>query len=135
MGKSDKTNKTNGGGEVFGDFARKRFATDRVKVDHETGMVNVPGVGPLPLVGPTSGREYKNLKEAEAQFELDRAKLNQDRAKRWQCVQCKRIWRGGKVRVKKLNPASDQVYYVCPDKQCDAPVIEYTGPKGTTRQS
>ena len=61
-----------------------------LQIDHETGEIVIPGFGRLPLVGPTSGAEYKRLKESE---ELKRAmnkRLVMLMSTVYLCVQCKR---------------------------------------------
>ena len=64
-----------------------------VQVDHETGMLHVPGIGDLPLVGPTSGSEYKRLKESEIDKREMNKRLMAVMRKSWQCVQCRRVWK------------------------------------------
>ena len=49
----------------------KRQAPDVPKkrgvwIDHETGLIHGLPEGPQPLVGPTSGKAYEDLKKAEA---------------------------------------------------------------------
>ena len=74
------------------DFTKK-FPPPIVTVDHDTGMLHVPGVGPLPLVGPTSGKEYQDLKKSlHGKAELNRRMMDIFR-RHWQCTQCKKIWK------------------------------------------
>jgi len=59
-------------------------------VDHETGLLHLPGKEPLPLIGPTSGRAYEKLKQDEKN--AVQQKLDWERILRstYQCLQCRR---------------------------------------------
>lgn len=101
----------------------KKAPEKGVWVDHETGLVHIPGKDPLPLVGPTSGSEYDRLKKAEQRFKSDKASLLRLMRATWKCSQCAREWKGEDVRVKKAAPDTEDVVFVCPDRKCDAPVV------------
>lgn len=74
------------------DFTKK-FPPPIVQVDHDTGMLHVPGIGPLPLVGPTSGRAYEDLKKSlHAKADINRRLMDIFR-RHWQCTQCKKVWK------------------------------------------
>lgn len=60
-------------------------------VDHEKGTVNVPGVGELPLVGPTSGQAYRDLKSKEAQHAEEMQWLFDAMRSTWSCPRCRKI--------------------------------------------
>jgi hypothetical protein len=97
---------------------------EQIRVDHETGLIHgLPG-GPQPLVGPTTGREYEQLKQNEARNEQVKRLLERRMVTTYQCTQCKRKWPGVHVRVKwRKQYGVNMETFVCPDSHCDAPVI------------
>jgi hypothetical protein len=96
---------------------------ETVKVDHETGMVNVPGKGDLPLIGPTSGSAYEDLKKREAEQRQFMMRLKRAILSTYQCQQCKRKMSGANIRVRMETIGGIQAQtLVCSDPKCDAPV-------------
>lgn len=94
-----------------------------VKVDHETGMVNVPGKGELPLIGPTSGSAYEDLKKREKDQYQFMLRLKRAILSTYQCQQCKKKMSGGNVRPKTVSiDGIETQILVCSDPKCDAPV-------------
>lgn len=106
------------------DFTKRNPPREKVRVDHETGLIHgLPG-GPQPLVGPTAGREYEALKRNEQKHAAAMQILKRQMASTFQCTQCKRTFPGTVVRVKfpMVGGVPTQLL-VCPDSKCDAPVV------------
>lgn len=96
----------------------------KIFIDHETGLIHGLPDGPEPLVGPTSGREYEELKRKEKQQAAMNAHLERQMLSTFQCVQCKRKQSGKFVRVKWLKQDGVNLEtLVCSDVKCDAPVV------------
>lgn len=94
-----------------------------VKVDHETGMVNVPGKGELPLIGPTSGSAYEDLKRREKEQYQFMLRLKRAILSTYQCQQCKKKISGAHVRIRTTTIGGlETQLLVCSDPKCDAPV-------------
>lgn len=101
-----------------------QIPTDITKVDHETGLIHVPGRGNLPLIGPTSGSAYEDLKAKEKQNRAAMLHLKRQMLSTFQCTQCKRKQPGTQVRVKWMKTEGvDMETLVCRDPKCDAPVV------------
>jgi hypothetical protein len=97
---------------------------NKVYIDHETGLIHGLPDGPEPLVGPTSGKEYEDLKVREKQQAAMNAMLERQMLSTYQCTQCKRKQIGKHVRVKWLKQEGvNMETLVCFDGKCDAPVI------------
>jgi hypothetical protein len=92
-----------------------------VWIDHETGLIHGLPEGPQPLVGPTSGRAYEDLKAAEKKNEAAKRVMQRMMLSNWKCTQCRRVWKGTKVRVRFDEHHYEKFY--CPDGKCDAPVV------------
>jgi hypothetical protein len=103
-------------------------------VDHETGLIHLPS-GDLPLVGPTSGMEYEQLKRAEPDAKKARWLIERYLRSILQCTQCKRkfshfnpsrereiLCRAPRIRWLKVEGRM-QESLVCFDPACDGPVI------------
>ena len=98
-----------------------------LQIDHETGELDIPNFGRLPLVGPTSGSEYEQLKKREAEKrELNKNLLALMR-KFWKCSQCGKIWPGTRIRPQWSKALQTEIL-VCADPACDAPVVECEAP-------
>jgi hypothetical protein len=105
------------------DFTKRK----PIRVDHETGALDIPGVGKLPLVGPTSGSAYREFQNREAEMaELSRM-LESMLAKYWRCSRCRRVWTGRQAQLHRpeLNPNVSTVLEfvvkykpMCPSKRC-----------------
>lgn len=91
-------------------------------VDHETGTMAVPGVGDLPLVGPTSGREYAALKTQEESHKDLMALLAARIHSTYVCIQCRRTYPGARV-ILHTDPDTQATSLRCPDPTCAAPVM------------
>ena len=91
-----------------------------VWIDHETGLIHGLPNGPQPLVGPTTGAAYEELKKNEKNHEAANRLLKRQMLSNWQCTQCKRKWRGTLIRFRIVN-GKEQL--TCPDAHCDAPVV------------
>lgn len=101
-----------------------KIPTDVVRVDHETGDVHVPGKGNLPLIGPTSGAAYEDLKRKEKEHRASMLRLQRAMLSTFQCTQCKQRQPGTEVRVKWMKQEGVEMEtLVCRDRKCDAPVI------------
>ncbi len=92
----------------------------KVRIDHETGIIHGLPAGPQPLVGPTTGRAYEELKQKERLHSLRNAFLERQMLSTFQCTQCKRKQSGKNVRVK-LDHGAEVL--VCSNSKCDAPVV------------
>jgi len=113
------------------DFSKLR---KRIHVDHETGELDIPGVGKLPLVGPTSGDAYRALQNREAEMaELTRL-LESMLGKYWRCSRCRRVWSGRQVQLHRpeFNPDVSTVLDfigkykpMCPSKRCQETAAKY----------
>lgn len=101
-----------------------KIPTDITKVDHETGDIHVPGKGNLPLIGPTSGSAYEDLKQKEKENRLAMQRLKRAMLSTFQCTQCHTRQPGTDVRVKwgKVEGVEMETL-VCRDRKCDAPVV------------
>lgn len=99
-------------------------AMSRIYIDHETGLIHGLPDGPEPLVGPTSGREYEELKRKESQQKVMNAHLERQMLSMFQCTQCKRKQSGKHVRVvwRKMDGVNVETL-ICSDVKCDGPVI------------
>ena len=101
-----------------------KLPTDVVTVNHETGEVHVPGKGNLPLIGPTSGPAYEDLKRKEQEHRASMLRLQRAMLSTFQCTQCHKIQPGTEVRVKWMKPEGVEMEtLVCRDRKCDAPVV------------
>jgi hypothetical protein len=110
-----------------------RIPTDVVKVNHETGNVHVPGKGDLPLIGPTSGTAYEELKRKETENQAAMMRLKRAIFSEYQCTQCKRKMSGALTRVKWLTLDGVKAEaLVCCDTRCDAPVVMIKDALGLT---
>lgn len=85
--------------EIF-NFTKKKPKSktpDIVHIDHNADSNDtalfVPGKGHLPLIGPTSGFDFEELKRREQHAMYVREFMLRELHKNWQCTQCKRIWR------------------------------------------
>ncbi len=81
------------------DITKKSPIKNPLQIDHETGDIVVPGFGRVPLVGPTSGSEYKRLKGAEQEKRALNRHLHDMMTKAWKCQQCGKVWPGTKLRI------------------------------------
>lgn len=96
----------------------------QIRIDHETGLIHGLPEGPQPLVGPTTGSEYQELKKKEKQHAQAMHFLKRQILSTYQCTQCKRKWSGRDVRVKwRKQDGVNMETLVCPNKKCDGPVI------------
>jgi len=98
-----------------------------LQIDHETGDLVISNFGRLPLVGPTSGSEYEQLKKREAQKRVVDEILLRLMRKFWKCNQCGKIWPGTQIRPQ-WSKALQAEILVCADPSCDAPVVECEAP-------
>lgn len=78
-------------------------------IDHEMGLIHIPGKGALPLVGPTTGREYERLKLSEAEKIQFNTRWYAIACQRWKCTQCGRVCRrlkfaGGRPLANQSTP-------------------------------
>jgi hypothetical protein len=92
-----------------------------VWIDHETGLIHGLPNGPEPLVGPTSGKAYEDLKAKEKQNAAASKVMQRLMLSNWKCTQCKRRWKGTLVRIRFDEYHKEKFY--CPDGKCDAPVV------------
>ena len=99
-------------------------APEGVWVDHETGLIHIPGMEPREMVGPTSGKEYQQFKAAEKEQSRRNIRLRAMMQSTYQCVQCKRKMKGAKVLVKyeRIDGKVVEVF-TCMDRKCAAPVV------------
>lgn len=96
----------------------------KIRIDHETGIIHGLPDGPQPLVGPTSGKAYEELKAKEALHSQRNALLERQMLSTYQCTQCKRKQSGKDCRVKwRKTEGVNLETLVCFDPKCDAPVI------------
>ncbi len=92
-----------------------------VQVNHDArgneDALYVPGMGFLPLIGPSSGEEYKRLKASETLKREMNAKLLEIMRKSWQCIQCKRVW---KLRFEEVCTCGhfDHMHSSKPPRRC-----------------
>ncbi len=93
----------------------------KVYIDHETGLIHGLPDGPEPLVGPTSGKEYEDLKKKEQHNDAAAKLMRRLMLSNWKCIQCKRVWKGTLVRIRFDDFHKEKFY--CPDPRCDAPVV------------
>lgn len=85
-----------------------------LQIDHETGDIDIPGFGRLPLVGPTSGEEYKRLKEsAEPQQRALNARILMLMSTMFVCRQCKKHVPGHEA-IFKPHPETGEPMLSCP---------------------
>lgn len=103
-----------------------------VSIDHEDGMIHVPGKGPMPLVGDLrTGKEYERLKAAEVEKREMNKRLIAVMSKTWVCTQCGERQSGRYIRVAHRSMYTGgqlTEVLVCRHRTCDAPVIEASGP-------
>lgn len=97
---------------------------NEVSIDHDRGLIWTPGIGWQPLLGPTSGAAYQELKRKEQERKQLNIHLRRQILSTWRCTECKRVWIGKDVRVKwrKVDGVNMETL-VCPDPRCDGPVI------------
>lgn len=101
-----------------------KLLTDQAKVDHETGLIYVPGKGNLPLIGPTSGAAYEDLKAKEKEHREANLRLRRAILSTYRCTQCKRVQSGANVRVRWMKfHGVEAETLVCANPRCDAPVV------------
>jgi hypothetical protein len=95
-----------------------------IRIDHETGLIHGLPDGPQPLVGPTSGRAYEELKRNEKNHVAANRVMKRQILSNWKCIQCKRVWKGSLVRftIRVVNGRNFEEFK-CPDSKCDAPVV------------
>lgn len=95
-----------------------------VWVDHDTGLIHgLPG-GPQPLVGPTTGAAYQELKKNEAKHKQEMHLLKRQILSTYQCIQCKRKQPGAFVRMKwEIKDGVNMQLLVCRNPKCDGPVV------------
>jgi len=95
-----------------------------VWIDHETGLIHGLPEGPQPLVGPTSGAAYEELKRNEKNQAALNKVMRRQILSNWKCTQCKRVWKGSLVRFS-MNVIGGKTFesFKCPDTSCDAPVV------------
>lgn len=97
---------------------------DRLWIDHETGLIHRPNNEPIELVGPTTGREYEDLKKAEKRNEQAMKLLKRQILSTFQCTQCRQKFSGKFARIKwRKVQGIDMETLVCFDPKCDAPVV------------
>lgn len=97
---------------------------ERIRVDHETGLIHGLPDGPQPLIGPTTGREYEELKKKEKEHGQAMHLLRRQMLSTYQCCQCKRKWSGKHARVKwRQTEGVNMETLVCPDSHCDGPLV------------
>jgi len=97
---------------------------NQVWIDHETGLIHGLPEGPQPLVGPTTGSEYQQLKKKEREHKQAMHLLKRQMLSTYQCTQCKRKWSGKNVRLSwKLIDGVQAEVLKCPMSSCDAPVV------------
>ena len=99
-------------------------APGELYINHRDGTVRRPNHAPIPLVGPTTGTEYEELKKGEAKNAVAMKFIRRQMASTFQCTQCKRKFSGKFARVKWRNV--DGIFaetLVCFDSKCDAPIV------------
>ena len=102
-------------------FPQKR---ESVRIDHETGLIHGLPEGPQPLVGPTTGRAYEDLKKNEKNHQAAMRLMKGRMLSNWKCIQCKRVWKGSLIRLCfKTIDGKKYEEFRCPDPKCQAPVI------------
>lgn len=98
-----------------------------IRVDHEAGLIHIPGKDPLPLT-PTiqqrfdaNGRPYQHvltpdeMRDAERKNNLRLQVIRECLMARWFCKQCGRTWKGTETRVAHDNVAGNLSEYLhCP---------------------
>lgn len=96
----------------------------KIRIDHETGLIHGLPDGPQPLVGPTSGKAYEELKAKEQKQAVINAHLERQMLSVFQCTQCRRKQSGKNVRVKwrKVEGVNMETL-VCFNPACAAPVV------------
>lgn len=97
---------------------------NEIWIDHESGLIHgMPGE-PQPLVGPTTGAAYQELKKKEAQHRQEMHLLKRQILSTYQCTQCKRKQRGADVRMKwEMKDGVNMQLLVCRFPSCDGPVV------------
>jgi ribosomal protein L37AE/L43A len=113
----------------------------QIRIDHETGLIHGLPNGPQPLVGPTTGSEYQELKKKEALNKQNELAIRRRMLSTWQCTECKRKFPGRDPRLPRPATPPSRYYatdlrvkwrktegvnvetLVCPDQRCDGPVI------------
>lgn len=122
--------------------------------DPKEFSVHVPGVDtPLPVIGPTSGSQYRKLREAESEMLAKNAAVLAILRRAWKCTQCGVIWRcrfdpetgqpiKGQQTVRptpvyapddprqsipdRMLPSGVDISLLrCGNPKCDAPVVEH----------
>lgn len=106
------------------DFTKK--TPPGVRVDHETGLIHIPGKDPLPLLTTLSREEQRAADELQAR----RNKIILENMQAFfKCTQCGETWPGWQMTVKwdKLEGVTSEFLH-CPgpgvhdpSKRCDAP--------------
>ena len=126
--------------DIF-DFTKKtqknKIQSNIVQVDHEEGMVVIPkGTefpegAEVPIVGPTSGNAYKELKISEEKKREINKRLIALMGEWFQCIQCRQMMRGMdpetrvSVKVSRFrlgNSGPETLNITCP--MCDAPMVK-----------
>jgi hypothetical protein len=106
----------------------------QIRIDHETGLIHGLPNGPEPLVGPTTGSEYQELKKKEATHKEAMHLLKRQILSTYQCTECKRKWSGKDVRVKwRKTEGVNMETLVCVDRRCDGPVVMIEDAMSLTR--
>lgn len=109
---------------VKGNAPKPQHNPNHQYVDHETGLIHRPKMAPVPLVGPTTGSEYEQLKKAEKQNQKLMLLLERQMRSTFQCTQCKKKWPGKFCRIKwRTIDGVNAETLVCPNQKCDGPVI------------
>jgi len=97
---------------------------DQLWVDHETGLIHRPNHDPVELNGPTTGREYEELKKASQRNEVAMAHMKRQMLSTFQCTQCRTKFSGKFARIKwRKVDGIDMETLVCFDQKCDGPII------------
>jgi len=99
-------------------------APGELYVNHRDGTIRRPHHEPIPLVGPTTGSEYEELKQKEAQNAKAMQFIRRQMASTYQCTQCKRKFSGKIARIKWRNiDGVNTETLVCFDQKCDGPIV------------
>lgn len=97
---------------------------DELWIDHETGLIHLPGHAPEPVVGETSGKAYQDLKDRDVRRQQMMRHIRRQMLSRFQCTQCKRKFWGKDCRVKwRTVDGIMTETLVCPNVKCDGPTV------------
>ncbi len=108
------------------DFTKKNPLDPGIRVDHETGLIHIPGKDPLPLVTDLSRSQQREADSLQAR----RNKIMiENMGAFFKCPQCGKIWPGYQMIVKWDTIGSVTSEYLhCPgpgihdpNKKCEAP--------------